>query len=255
MRTIAVTASVALIVIHWDAGGAWFWVVLVVLNLVGILTSGSQAARGGETVTGSRPPGDLLFARLREDGESHRMEELLSLPGVAAAFAAGPRLWHQVSYLDDHQFDPTTAEELAAFIWIENQDGWAIAVRDDVKPCLDLDIEETDDPLIRVLKAHPAVEDAFHEDREVYRIEHREPINTEVFAELAARAGLAPRPRSSWLTGRRTTGHPDLAADSVRSSRSGFPLVSSDGIFRAGPGLVLEAATKPWTGGGSQPST
>jgi hypothetical protein len=190
MRTIALTASVALILIHWDERGAWFWVgvALVVLNLIGFLTTRSQAVPDGERFTGSQSPGDLPLDRQREDGQSHRLEELLSLPGVAAAFAAGPQLWRQVSYVYDTQFEPTTAEELAAFIWIENHEGWAIGLGDEVKPYVDLDIDETDDPLISVLKAHPAVEEAFHEDREVYTIEQRQPISTEEFAELAARA-------------------------------------------------------------------
>lgn len=190
MRTIALTASVALILIHRDERGGWFWVgvALVVLNLIGFLTTRSQAARGGERFTGPQPPGDLPLDRQREDDQSHRLEELLSVPGVAAAFAAGPPLWHQVSYLSDTQFEPTTAEELAAFIWLENHDGWAIGFGDELKPYLDLDIDEADDPLIRVLKSHPAVGDAFHEDREVYRIEQLQPISTAEFAELVARA-------------------------------------------------------------------
>jgi hypothetical protein len=190
MRTIALTVSIALVVIHWDTRGAWFWVgaTLVVLNLAGILATRTQTARDGERVTGSQLPGALPFDRSRDGGESHRLAELLSLPGVAAAFAAGPPLWHQVSYLHDTKVDPTTAEELAGFVWIEDDDGWAIGLDDEVKPYLDLDIEERDDPLVRVLKAHPAVEDAFHEDREVYRIQPRQPISTAEFAELAARA-------------------------------------------------------------------
>lgn len=93
-----------------------------------------------------------------------------------------------MSYVYDTQLEPTTAEELAAFVWIENDEGWAIGLGDEVKPYVDLDIDEADDPVTHVLENHPAVEDAFHEDREVYRIEQRRPISTEEFAELAARA-------------------------------------------------------------------
>src|SRR5680860_488058 len=90
IRTFALTASVALIIIYWDERGAWFWlgVALVVLNLIGLLSARSQATRGGEQLTGSQTLGDLPLDRQREDGPSHRLEELLSLPGVAAAFAA-----------------------------------------------------------------------------------------------------------------------------------------------------------------------
>ena len=90
--------------------------------------------------------------------------------------------------MDDTQFEPTTAEELAAFVWIEHDEEWAIGLGDEIKPYVDLDIDEADDPVISVLKNHPAVREAFHEDREVYRIEQRRPISTDEFAELAARA-------------------------------------------------------------------
>lgn len=190
MRTIALMASAALILIYWDERGAWFWVgvALVVLNVIGLLSASSRAARGGARVAGSQTLGGLPLDPRREDGLSQRLEELLTLPGVSAAFAAGPRRWRQVSYLDDTQFEPSTAEELAAFIWIEHHEGWTIGLGDEVKPYFDLDMDDNDDPLISVLKAHPAVEDAFHEDREVYRIEQRQPISPEEFAELAARA-------------------------------------------------------------------
>jgi len=193
MRTIAVTAAVALIVIHSDARDGWFWVgvAVVVLNVVGFLTTRSHGDGGGEPVTGPQMLGDVYVDRPDADGESHRLSELITLPGVAAAFALGPQLWRQVSYLDDTQFDPTTPDELAAFMWIEKDEGWAIGLGDEVKPYVDLDIDEADDPVISVLEAHPAVEDAFHEDREVYRIVQRQPISTEEFAELAARALVA----------------------------------------------------------------
>jgi hypothetical protein len=187
MRSLALAASVALVVIHRDERGAWFWVglALVVLNVGGFLTTSSRADRG-ERSTASHCPGDLALDSACEGRQSHRLDELLSLPVVAAAFATGPRLWRQVSYLDDTQFEPTTAEELAAFVWIENDEGWAIGLGDELKPYVDLDIDEAVDPVITVLKNHPAVSDAFHEDREVYRIEQRRPISTEEFAELAA---------------------------------------------------------------------
>jgi hypothetical protein len=189
MRSLAMAASLALVVVHWDERGAWFWVglALVVLNVSGFLTTRSRADRG-ERSTASHWPDDLALDDEREGGQSHRLDDLLSLPGVAAAFATGPRLWRQVSYLDDTQFEATTAEELAAFVWIENDEGWTIGLGDEVKPYVDLDIDEAVDPVITVLKNHSAVSDAFHQDREVYRIEQRRPISTEEFAEIAARA-------------------------------------------------------------------
>lgn len=64
---------------------------LVVLNLSGFLTTRSHAAPGGERSTGSHPPGGMPLESEWEEGPSHRLDELLSVPGVAAAFAAGPR--------------------------------------------------------------------------------------------------------------------------------------------------------------------
>lgn len=189
MRWIALTASVALVVIHWDRESAWFWVGvgLVVLNVTGFLSTRWLAARAvGRRSLGAHPPADSPLDR--GAGGSHRLDEWLFLPGVAAAFAAGPELWHQVSYVGDDQLEPTTAQEIAHFVWIENHQGWEIGLDDEVKPYLDLDIDEADDPIVAVLKAHPSVEDAFHEDREVYGIEHREPLGTEEFAVLVARA-------------------------------------------------------------------
>lgn len=192
MRALALAASVALVVVHGDSRGTWFWVgvALVVLNVAGIHSARSRGVRSAGLPRG-RQPGDAHPDPQRDDPRSprsRRLDELLSVPGVAAALAGGPQLWRQVSYLDDAPLEPTTPEELAAFIWVENDDGWAIGLGDELKPYLDLDLDEPDDPVIRVLKAHPAVADAFHEDREVYRIEQRRAIGTEEFAELAARA-------------------------------------------------------------------
>lgn len=190
MRTIAMAASVGLVVTHWDERDLWFWVgvALLVLNVTGLLTAGSRARRDREQLRAAESLGVGPLVRGPEDGESRCLAELLSVPGVAAAFAAGPQAWRQVSYLDDPPLGPTSAEELAAFVWIEHDEGWEIGLGDEVKPYLDLDLEESEDPIIEVLKAHAAVQDAYHEDREVYRVEERRPIGVEEFAELTARA-------------------------------------------------------------------
>ena len=193
MRSLALAASVALVFIHRDERGAWFWVgvALVVLNVSGFLATRSRSGRD-ERSTASHGPGDLALDSQREGRQSHRLDELMSLPGVAAAFATGPPLWRQVSYLDDTQFEPTTAEALSAFVWIENDEGWSIGLGDEItKPVRrPRDVGEADDPVISVLMNHPAVRDAFHEDREVYRIEQRRPISIEEFA--------VARPHGPW---------------------------------------------------------
>ncbi len=172
MRAVALAASVGLVVIHWDTRGPWFWVgvALVALNVAGL------AARSR---TG--PPAEP------EEGGSYRLADLLFVPGVAAALAAGPEVWRQVSYLDD-PIEPMPVRELAAYVWVGHDADWSIGLGDELKPHLDLDLDEAEDPIIGVLLAHPAVADAFHEDREVYRVETRRRISTEEFAELAARA-------------------------------------------------------------------
>jgi hypothetical protein len=186
MRALALAASVGLVVVHWDDRGRWFWigVALTVLNLLGIWSAKARAGRP------DRPdrPGDP--EAVDEESGSHRLVELLSLPGVAAALAEGPPVWQQVSYLDDPlgPLEPMPVEELAEYIWLERDHGWAIGLGDELKPYLDLDVPEEEDPVVAVLKSHPAVEDAYHEDREVYRVEQRGPISTEELAELAARA-------------------------------------------------------------------
>lgn len=178
LRTLALTASIGLVLVNRDERGAGFWVgvALVGLNLVGLLAHRTRAA--GDASRDHRP----------EEGRSHLLGDMLRVPGVAAALAAGPPQWRQVSYLDDFLCEPSTAEQLAAYIWIEYDDGWEIGLGDEVKPYLDLDIAETDDPVIGVLETHPAVAEAYHEDREVYRVVQRQPMSAEEFAVLAAHA-------------------------------------------------------------------
>lgn len=180
VRGIALVASLALVLIHWSDRGMWFWIglALVVGNVVGIIRGRSQADR-------PPPPAD---APVHEQPQSHRLADLLHVSGVSTAIAAGPDRWRQVSYLDDEPLEPVRPEELAAHIWLERHDAWEIGLGDEVKPYLDLDIDEETDPIVRVLADHPAVADAYHEDREVYRVEERRPMRVEEFAALAARA-------------------------------------------------------------------
>lgn len=170
MRAVAVAAALLLVLTHWQERDGWFWagLVLAALNLLALWRSRSAVA---------------------DDASSHRLVDLLSSPGVASALAAGPQLWRQVSHLEDERFDPVPVEELAEFVWLErDHEGWSIGLGDEAKPYLDLDTDEREDPVIAVLRSHPAVHDACHEDREVYRTAQHRPLGAADFAELAARA-------------------------------------------------------------------
>ncbi len=181
MRAVALVASLALVVLHWDDRGTWFWIglVLLVANATGIV----RARRSGRPSASAAPTPSTPSNRA-----SYRLAEMSHVPGVATAVAAGPAQWRQVSYLGDFAVDPVSPLELAEHIWLERDDAWEIGLGDEVKPYLDLDIDEDADPIVRVLRDHPAVADAYHEDREVYRVEERRPIGVEEFAALAARA-------------------------------------------------------------------
>ena len=98
MRSLALAASVALVFIHWDERGAWFWVgvALVVLNLSGFLATRSRSGRD-ERSTASHWPGDLALDSQREGRQSHRLDELMSLPGAGRRIRHGTSRWRQVS--------------------------------------------------------------------------------------------------------------------------------------------------------------
>lgn len=188
-RVAALVASFMLVVVHWDERGSWFWVgvALFVLNVVGLLGNGA----------GSSPRIGAPDRSVAEtEDQSHRLVELLGEPGVAAAFAEGPQEWRQVSYLED-PLEPITVEELAEHVWIEHHDGWEIGLGEELKPYLDLDVEESDDPMVAVLLADPRIVDAYHEDREVYRIEARRTVSIEELAPLVARGLVAHHVRAA----------------------------------------------------------
>lgn len=187
MRALALAASIALVVTHWSERDGWFWLgaALVALNLLTLWRSRRIPVGGTDQAGADRAGADA------EEATDLSLAELLDRPGVAAAFAAGPEWWCQVSYLDDEPLDPLTVPEVASYVWIENSDGWGIGLGEEMKPHLDLDLPEEDDPIVNVLKSHPGVTDAYHEDREVYRIEQSRPISVEEFAELVVRALVA----------------------------------------------------------------
>jgi hypothetical protein len=62
MRWIALKASMALVVIHWDRESAWFWVGagLVAINVAGLLSTRSSGAGRRWRPDGRFPTGGLL---------------------------------------------------------------------------------------------------------------------------------------------------------------------------------------------------
>jgi hypothetical protein len=182
-RAAALAASVYLVIAYADERSGWFWLglVLVVLNVVGMVAAGRSWARDVPPVREQPDP----------EARSVRLEQLLHDQTVASAWATAPPEWVQVAYLDDPSgpLGPMPAHELAGFVWLA-RDGleWQVAVGDEVKAYLDLDAPDDEDPVLRVLRGHPAVTEAWHEDREVYVVRPSHELPLERFARLAARA-------------------------------------------------------------------
>ena len=109
-----------------------------------------------------------------DDVEDVALSDVRDLPAVTAAIAACPTVWRNATWRADPQLtDPSdldaSLDEVLDCAWVSRNDGqWQLAVADEVFPLLDLDADEETDPIISALLNHPAVTDAFHEDREVY---------------------------------------------------------------------------------------
>lgn len=193
-RVVSLACGIALIVRYADERNGYFWcgIVLMPVAVIGLVVALRSRRPQQPSAPASSPvplPGEEV------DGGPTRVDatlaELWDVPGVAAAFAAGPDSWRQVSYLDE-DLEPWAVAELAEFMWVVlDEDGWSIGLGDEVKPYLDLDIDPDDDPIVHVLRAHPGVTDAWHDDREVYRIQQDAHMSKDEFAALAARALVA----------------------------------------------------------------
>lgn len=116
------------------------------------------------------------------------LSELMGLPGVAEAWRSGPDVWRQVSYLDDEDDLSMPAREVADYAWVTCSDGeWSVAVGDELKPLLDLDLPGDQDPLVTTLAAHRGVAQVHHSDREQYDVVLSAPVRLAELASLAAR--------------------------------------------------------------------
>lgn len=191
VRVAALAASVYLVIAHAAELDSWFWIglVLVVLNLAGLV--GQRRSAALSDVPAPRASAVFEGADSEQEGVETRLVDLLDDPAVASAWAAAPEQWQQVAYLDDPEeaIGPVSAEELAEYVWLAREGlEWQISVGDEVKPYLDLDAPEDRDPILRVLRAHLAVADAWHEDREVYVVRSAHELALDWFAPLAAGA-------------------------------------------------------------------
>jgi hypothetical protein len=192
-RLAALLAASVLLAVHWTDRGTWFWVgaTLFVLNLVGLAYS-----RLNGSASDSGPPdlGREAMATTRAGEQQDGTEVILGhldVPAIVAAFEEGPDDWVQVSYLDDEVLESVSWRFIAEYVWLEFDGQWSIGLGEEVKPYLDLDLHPDDDPVLSVLRTHPAIRDAWHEDREVYAVAQRAPLTVRDFGELAARALVA----------------------------------------------------------------
>ncbi len=201
LRLFVLVALAVLLATSADERGSMFWVgvVLFVINALGLVFMLRTPAPASVPFDASARVVDADDEDERDDeGEDGRIDvrlaDLLDDPIVAAAVAEVPTEWAQVSYLED-DLGVASFSELAEEIYVEvDADGWVLAVGDDLKPYLDLDMDEDDDPIVRALRDQPWVASAYHEDREVYRAEVLDGAQTPSvpeFAALAVRALVA----------------------------------------------------------------
>lgn len=177
VRAAAIAASIYLVATHADRLDEWFWagLVLLVMNAVSLV---AQVRARSRQPRGPEP----------REGDDVRLADLLTDHSVAVAWATAPEWWEQVAHLEE-DLGPVFARELAEFVWITvDGDEWSIGLGDEVKPYVDLDAPEDRDAVLTVLRAHPAVAEAWHEDRELYVVRTALPLEQDRFARLAARA-------------------------------------------------------------------
>lgn len=190
-RGIVIALLVAFIVIQ-VAQRDWPWVgVMTALLALNVLSWRAQRSRSGRPDVGGSGAG------LVPTGVDSTLSELLDRPAVQQVWSSAPRTWQQVSYLGDEGDLALDADEVADYVWVITHDDeseqahWSVAVGDELKPLLDLDVDQDADPLIATLLAHAAVVEALHADREVYEVVVRTPMTVDEIATLAARGLIA----------------------------------------------------------------
>lgn len=187
---------------------AWVWLgigtALLVLNLVSWRRQHGRGATHPQAAPRHAPSRHATTRAstclLMPDGVDATLSELLERSPVQQAWNTGPAVWRQVSYLEDRDDLELRADEVADYVWISTYDDetiaqtqahWAVGVGDELKPLLDLDVPEEEDPLVAMLASHPSVAEAVHSDREQYHVVLRAPITLDDMAALAARGLIA----------------------------------------------------------------
>lgn len=172
----------------------WSWaLVTAALLALNVVSWRRQTTRTGST---SASDSDDLGP---PDGVEVRLATLLHRLPVQRAWSAGPAVWQQAAHVKGGDDLQLSAAEVADHVWIGRDPGrlrgappeWSVAVDDELKPLLDLDLVEEQDPLVRVLAEHPSTTDVAHVDREVYCFAERHPMTLEEVAVLAARGLIA----------------------------------------------------------------
>ncbi|UUZ60448.1 hypothetical protein [Nocardioides sp. B-3] len=170
----------------------WSWVgVGTVLLLANIASWRHQLSGAGRPATpgadGTLVPHDVDLT----------LGALLDRPSVRQARDAAPAVWQQVLDLVEEVDLSMEASDVAELVWLTTDDAahgpwhWSVAVGDELKPLLDLDVPEDQDPFVATVSAHPAVADVAHVDREEYAVVLRSPMTLDEMAVLAVHGLVA----------------------------------------------------------------
>lgn len=86
------------------------------------------------------------------------LEKLVKNPAIAEAWSAAPERFEQIKYLDQFTHGAWSKAEVPRYVHLESAYGeWSIAFADELFANLDLDSDDSSDPLCHVLRADPRV--------------------------------------------------------------------------------------------------
>lgn len=120
------------------------------------------------------------------------LDKLLKNSAVAEVWSAAPERFEQINFLDQFTHGAWPKEEVPQYVYLESAYGeWSIAFADELFANLDLDADDSSDPMCQVLRADPRVIEAWHDNREVYTVKATSDMTKESFAVLAVRGFIA----------------------------------------------------------------